>query len=370
MFKGKKVFVTGHTGFKGSWLTLWLQQLGAEVTGYSLPAPTDPNLFTLANIEEGIRSIEGDIRDYAHLQQAIQKAQPDLIFHLAAQALVLDGYQSPKETFDVNSGGVVNLLEAVRHTPTVKGVVVVTTDKCYDNREWVWGYRENDPLGGHDPYSASKSMAEFATHSYRTSFFTSENSPALATVRAGNVIGGGDFSANRIIPDAMKALMEGTPIQVRNPGSIRPWLHVLDPLFGYILLGKKLLEEGHSYAQAWNFGPQENVGITVEQLVNKLVTGWEGGRWMLAPGANPKPEMTMLRLNWDKSAQKLHWKPQLNWEQALELTMEWYQGYMQELDLRALCIDQIEYYSVLSEAKQFALMQMKSSCSSGGCGCR
>lgn len=367
MFKGKKIFITGHTGFKGSWLTLWLQQLGAEITGYSLPAPSEPNLFNLARVGEGITHIEGDIRDYSHLQQAIRKAEPDLIFHLAAQAIVLEGYQSPKETFDVNSGGVVNLLEAVRHIPTVKGVVIVTTDKCYDNKEWVWGYRENDALGGNDPYSASKSMAELVAHSYRMSFFSSENSPAIATARAGNVIGGGDFAANRIIPDAMKALMEGYPIQVRNPQSVRPWLHVLDPLHGYILLGKRMLDGGHAYAEAWNFGPQENTGITVEQLVNKLVSGWEGAKWMLTPGASSKPEMHMLRLNWDKSSQKLRWKPQLTWEQALELTVEWYQGYMQEQDLRELCLDQIDYYSIMSDARKFVMM--KSSCSSGGCGC-
>lgn len=367
MFKGKKIFVTGHTGFKGAWLTLWLKQLGAIVTGYSLPSPTEPNLFTLARVEEGITHIEGDIRDYSHLNRAIQQAEPDLIFHLAAQSIVLEGYQSPKETFDVNSGGVVNLLEAVRHNPGVKGVVVVTTDKCYENHEWIWGYRENDRLGGNDPYSASKAMAELAAHSYRVSFFNEEGSCAVATVRAGNVIGGGDFSLHRIVPDAMRALMEGKQIQVRNPASIRPWLHVLDPIYGYILLGKKLLDEGQSYAEAWNFGPQETVGITVEQLVDKIVSGWEGARWTLAPGAVAKPEMHTLRLNWDKASQRLHWKPQLNWEQALELTVEWYQGYMQEQDLRELCLDQIDCYSVMSEAKRF--LQVKSSCSTGGCGC-
>jgi len=370
MFKGKKVFITGHTGFKGAWLTLWLQQLGAIVTGYSLPSPTEPNLYTLARIHEGIHHIEGDIRDYQQLHNAIQAAKPDLIFHLAAQSLVLEGYHSPKETFDVNSGGVVNLLEAVRHTPSVKGVVVVTTDKCYDNKEWVWGYRENDRLGGNDPYSASKSMAELAAHSYRVSFFNGESTPAIATVRAGNVIGGGDFSQNRIVPDAMKALMEGKPIQVRNPASIRPWLHVLDPLHGYILLGKKLLDEGNDYAEAWNFGPQETVGVTVEQLVDKMVSGWEGGRWIQTPGESPKPEMHTLRLNWDKSSQRLNWKPQLNWEQALELTIEWYQGYLQEQDLRDLCLDQIDCYSVMSEAKRFIELKAKSSCAPGGCGCR
>lgn len=368
MYKGKKIFVTGHTGFKGAWLTLWLQQLGATVTGYSLPAPTEPNLFSLARVGEEITHIDGDIRDYSKLQKAIQTAQPDLIFHLAAQSIVLEGYQSPMETFEVNSGGVVNLLEAVRHCDSVKGVVVVTTDKCYDNKEWIWGYRENDRLGGNDPYSASKAMAELVAHSYRSSFFQAEGSPAIATARAGNVIGGGDFAANRIIPDAMKALIDGKQIQVRNPASIRPWLHVLDPLHGYLLLGEKLLNEGRSYAEAWNFGPQETAGITVEMLVDKIVSGWEGGKWMLAPGGFAKPEMNTLRLNWDKSSQRLNWKPQLNWEQALELTVEWYQGYMQEQDMRELCLDQIDCYSVMAEAKRF--IQLKaSSCSTGKCGC-
>ena len=365
MFKGTKVFITGHTGFKGAWLTLWLKKLGATVTGYSLPPTTEPSLFNLARVEEGITHLNGDIRDYAHLQQAIQQAKPDLIFHLAAQSIVLESYETPKETFDVNAGGVVNLLEAVRHLPSVKGVVIVTTDKCYENKEWIWGYRENDRLGGNDPYSASKAMAELVAHSYRVSFFNTEESPAIATVRAGNVIGGGDFSAHRIVPDAMRALMEGRPIQVRNPASIRPWLHVLDPLHGYLLLGKKMLDGKHAYAEAWNFGPQETAGVTVEQLVDKIVSGWERAKWMLAPGGAAKPEMHTLRLNWDKAAQRLHWKPQLNWEQALELTVEWYQGYMQEQDLQELCLDQIDYYSVMSEAKRF--LQVKPSCGSGGC---
>lgn len=367
MFKGRRIFITGHTGFKGAWLTLWLQQLGAKVTGFSLHAPTEPNLFTLARVSEGITHIDGDIRDYAHLKASIEAAQPELIFHLAAQSIVLEGYRSPVETFEVNSGGVVNLLEAVRHVPSVKGVVVVTTDKCYENNDWLWGYRENDRLGGNDPYSASKAMAELVTHSYRTSFFQSENAPAIASVRAGNVIGGGDFASNRIIPDAMRALMKGAPILVRNPSSIRPWLHVLDPIHGYLLLGKKLLEEGHQYAEAWNFGPQECAGITVGQLVDKIVSIWEGGQWIHSPEIAAKKEMSTLRLNWDKAAQRLQWRPELNWEQALELTVEWYQGYMQELDLRELCLDQIDYYSVKSEAERF--IQMKGSCSRGNCGC-
>lgn len=347
MYKGKKIFITGHTGFKGAWLTLWLQQLGAKITGYSLPSPTEPNLFTLANVQNGITHIEGDIRDESFLLKSIQNAQPDLIFHLAAQSIVLEGYKHPKETFDVNSGGVINLLEAVRHTPSVKAAVIVTTDKCYENKAWSWGYRENDRLGGNDPYSSSKAMAELAVHSYRSSFFHAEHSPAIATARAGNVIGGGDFAPHRVIPDAMRSLMKGHSIKIRNPASVRPWLHILDPLYGYLLLGQKLLEEGHAYAEGWNFGPQETAGITVEQLVDKIVSLWEGGSWDLAPDSNAKPEMHTLRLNWDKASQRLRWKPQLNWEQALELTTEWYQGYIQEHDMRELCLDQIRCYSMM-----------------------
>ncbi len=365
MFKNKNVFVTGHTGFKGAWLTLWLKSLGANVTGFSLPAPTEPNLFSLARVSEGITHIDGDIRNYPQLLKTIQDAKPDLIFHLAAQSIVLEGYQSPRETFDVNSGGVVNLLEAVRHCDTVKGVVVVTTDKCYENKEWVWGYRENDRLGGNDPYSASKAMAELVAHSYRTSFFQTDGSPAIATVRAGNVIGGGDFAAHRIIPDAMRALMDGKTIQVRNPASVRPWLHVLDPLYGYLLLGKKLLDDGHAFAEAWNFGPQETVGVTVEQLVNKITSNWEGGNWALAPGGCAKPEMNMLRLNWDKSSQRLGWKPQLSWDHALDLTVEWYQGFMQEQNIQELCLDQIDYYTALGSSHKFVFAK---SCSTGCCG--
>jgi CDP-glucose 4,6-dehydratase len=327
-YKGLTVFVTGHTGFKGTWLTLWLHLLGAKVIGYSQKPPTTPNHFDLIGLQNRICHIIGDVQDAAHLRHAIGEHQPEIVFHLAAQPIVLHSYTNPKETFDVNSGGTVNVLEAMRHCPSVKAGVMITSDKCYENVEWIWGYRENDPIGGKDPYSASKAMAELVVGSYRDSFF--QNGPAVATARAGNVIGGGDFSDFRIVPDTMKALMEQVPIEVRSPKSVRPWLHVLEPLWGYLLLGSKLLHEGNRFAQSWNFGPKENLGIEVEALVKKAVAYWGSGevRDVSAPGG--KKEMGLLRLNWDKAAHVLGWSPQTDWQEAIKKTVDWFKVYQQK----------------------------------------
>lgn len=333
-FKGMTIFVTGHTGFKGSWLTIWLRELGAHVVGYSLEPPTQPSHFSLTNLDQKITHIIGDVRDYAKLSAAIQESQPQLIFHLAAQPLVLRSFHEPRETMDINVGGSVNLLEAVRHTPSVRAVVMITSDKCYENQEWIWGYRESDLLGGHDPYSASKSMAELAISSYRRSFFTpttDTSAPAVASVRAGNVIGGGDFSDFRLVPDCMKALLDGKSILVRNPDSVRPWLHVLEPLSGYLWLSHCLLKHGQSFAEAWNFGPAEQQGVTTLSLVKKAIEAWGSGEWN-TPSVQPKSgvaykEMGLLRLSCEKAAHRLHWQPSFRWDQAVEDTVRWFKAY-------------------------------------------
>lgn len=347
VYKGKTVFITGHTGFKGSWLSLWLHSLGAFVTGYSLLPPTEPNLYTLCDIGSIVKDMTGDVRDYDHLLKAMEEAQPEIVFHLAAQPLVLHSYSEPKETFDVNVGGTVNVLEAVRHCPSVQAVVIVTTDKCYENNEWLWGYRENDRLGGHDPYSASKCMAEHAVTAYRQSFFN-DGKVLIASVRAGNVIGGGDFSSNRIIPDVIRSLREEIPVNVRNPHSIRPWLHVLDCLNGYLTVGASLLQCEQSAAQAWNFGPLEQQGIPVQSIVEKAIECWGSGSWNSSQIACSKPEMHSLRLNWDKAASLLDWHPQYRWDEAVKKTIEWYQVYAESPashHLREYTLQQIQYYT-------------------------
>lgn len=329
IFEGRTVLVTGHTGFKGSWLALWLQALGARVVGYSLPPPTTPSNFVLSEVGGQMVDIVGDVRDFAALKGAFDAYQPEVVFHLAAQPIVLHSYAQPKETFDVNAGGTVNVLEAARLCPAVKAMVMVTTDKCYENKGWLWGYRENDVLGGADPYSASKSMAELAIASYRASFFNSHEMAPVASVRAGNVIGGGDFSDFRIVPDCMKALLSNEPVVVRNPASVRPWLNVLDPLSGYLWLAARLLTGGHAFAGAWNFGPIEQEAVDVQTLVEKAIELWGSGDWVdgsAARGEAPA-EMGLLRINWDKAAQLLKWRPVYDWTAALQQTVEWFKAY-------------------------------------------
>ncbi len=349
IFKGKTVFITGHTGFKGSWLSIWLRELGAHVVGYSLAPPTRPSHFELAGLQDKVVSINGDIKDLPHLKHSLQQYNPDIVIHLAAQALVIHSYENPHESFEVNVMGTVNILEAARECPSVKGIVCVTTDKCYENNEWLWGYRENDRLGGSDPYSASKAMAELAIHAYRSSY---PSAPLIASVRAGNVIGGGDFSAYRLLPDIAKALMQEQTIKIRNPRSIRPWLHVLDCLYAYLLVAAKLLNRERDAAQAWNFGPKETTGISVENIVEKSIEAWGKGSWMTEDMAEPAKEMGCLRLNWDKASHLLPWSPQYTWQQAIQNTLEWFKAYASaqqantSADIYAFSVGQIKEYSL------------------------
>jgi len=332
VYEGLTVLVTGHTGFKGSWLTVWLLELGANVIGYSLEKPpTVPSNFVASKLGRHIEDIRGDIRDYSALRQVVLDYEPDLIFHLAAQPIVLHSISKPKLTMDTNAGGTINVLEAVRTTHSVRALVSITTDKVYENKEWLWGYRELDRLGGHDPYSAGKAMAELAIASYRDSFFAphtyEEHGVAIASARAGNVIGGGDFGDFRLVPDCMRALMAGEPIGIRNPLSVRPWQHVLEPLSGYLWLGVKLLQEGPDFAEAWNFGPKEESGIPANQLAEKLVELWGKGSWEHTDPGYAKVETGQLRLSWEKAAARLEWQPVYSWVEALAEITAWFEAF-------------------------------------------
>ena len=348
----KKVFITGHTGFKGSWLSLWLQQLGAKVTGYALPPSTQPSLFKVCEVEQGMTSIIGDIRNGALLTNAMQKAKPEIIIHLAAQPLVRESYVDPVLTYSTNIMGTVQLLEAVRQTPSVRAVVNVTTDKCYENKEWVWGYRENEPMGGFDPYSSSKGCSELVTAAYRNSFFNTsrhkKHQVALATARAGNVIGGGDWANDRLIPDVLRAIQFGQSVKIRNPNATRPWQHVLDPLNGYLLLAEKLYNEGPSFAEAFNFGPSEEDAKPVQWVVEELIKSLgEGARWQLDNGMHPH-EANYLKLDCSKARFMLGWKPNWNITQAIQAIIAWHKVYstsQNSITMRTLCIQQIKEYS-------------------------
>ena len=346
-WRGKKVLVTGHTGFKGSWLSLWLQKLGAEVTGYALPPSTAPALFELAQIGQGMESVLGDIRDPASLQDLVRRTEPEVVFHLAAQPLVHYGYQHPAETYSVNVMGTVNVLEAIRSSPTIRAVVVVTSDKCYENREWVWGYREHDPLGGYDPYSSSKACTELIASAYRNSFFSDRSQTALATARAGNVIGGGDWADNRLLPDVIRAALSETSLAIRRPGSIRPWQHVLESLAGYLSLAELLHQHGSTYAEAWNFGPLETDARPVSWIVEQLRRLWgENLRWEMDSENHPH-EANYLKLDCSKARSRLGWTPRLSLEQALRWTVHWYKAFENGQDLRAVTLAQIEDYENL-----------------------
>lgn len=342
----KKILLTGHTGFKGSWLLLWLTELGADVVGYSLPPPTQPNHFELARLKDKVVHIEGDIRNFENLLKVFTTHQPEIVFHLAAQPIVLRSFSEPKETFDTNVLGTTNVLEAIRHTHSVKAAVMVTSDKCYENKEWIWGYREHDHLGGTDPYSASKAMAELAIASYRDSFFStrSKRHCSLASVRAGNVIGGGDFSDFRLVPDTMKALLKKETILLRNPKSVRPWLHVLEPLHGYLQLATELTAQGHKYAEAWNFGPKEHCAISTQELVEHAISLWGDGSLVQSEEASSHKEMGLLRLNWDKAANHLGWTPRYNWKEAIHTTVDWFKAYQGAVNMQEFGLQQIHQY--------------------------
>ena len=342
-YKGKRVLITGHTGFKGGWLTIWLQMLGAEVTGYALD-PLYPNgVFTLSAISSTINDIRADIRDLNRLKRIISEVKPEIVFHLAAQPVVLESYLNPVETFDINILGSVNLLEAVRTAEGVRSVVMITSDKCYDNREWVWGYRENDPMGGHDPYSASKAAAELAINSYRESFFSKSLKTGIASARAGNVIGGGDWTKHRLIPDMIRAFEKGVPVVIRNPEATRPWQHVLDPLGGYLMLGMNLFNQPDKIAGAWNFGPSEFDTYPVSEVVKMLVTLYGKGDWAQNSNGERHHEANLLHLDISKARKTLGWRPILSLKESLQLTADWYKVYLSE-NVRKLSESQIIYY--------------------------
>ena len=349
-WRSKRVLLTGHTGFKGSWLSLWLQSLGAELTGFALPPPTQPSLFEVAHIADGMRSIIGDIRDLDTLQRAMQAAQPEIVVHMAAQALVRRSYQNPVETYSTNVMGTVNLLEAVRHTPGVKAVVVVTTDKCYENHEWVWSYRENEPMGGHDPYSNSKGCAELVASAYRRSFLQDQN-VAVATARAGNVIGGGDWASDRLIPDIIRAFERNQPVIVRNPHAIRPWQHVLEPLSGYLSLAEHLYTEEQTFAEGWNFGPQDDDAQPVQWIVEHMVTSWgNGASWQLDSGTHPH-EASYLKLDISKAKARLKWQPGWPLATALKKITDWHQAYLASTNMHEFTLEQIQQYQLPNPAK-------------------
>jgi CDP-glucose 4,6-dehydratase len=339
-WNNKRVLITGHTGFKGGWLSIWLQRLGANVAGYALPAATEPSLFALANVSTGMRSEMGDIRDLDHLSQFVAEFQPEIIFHLAAQALVRPSYSDPVETFSSNVLGTVNILEAVRQCDSVRAVVIVTTDKCYENLERQEGYREDEPLGGHDPYSSSKGCAELVTSSYRRSF-----SLAVASARAGNVIGGGDWAEDRLLPDVMRSFMAKEEVAIRNPAATRPWQHVLEPLHGYLVLAERLFDDSSSYAEAWNFGPDDNDAKPVEWLADRVCELWgASASWSRESDAKQPHEAGFLRLNCDKAKARLGWQPRMNLEQALTWTVDWYRCFQRGDSMRELTENQISNY--------------------------
>ncbi len=354
-WRGRRVFITGHTGFKGGWLSLWLQSLGAELQGYALDAPTTPSLFAEARVAPGMRSQIGDVRDGAALSRAMSAFRPEVVLHLAAQPLVRLSYRDPVETFSTNVMGTVHLLEAARHCDSVRAIVNVTTDKCYDNREWVWGYREDEPMGGHDPYSSSKGCSELVSSAYRVSFLA-EGRAGLATARAGNVIGGGDWAADRLIPDILKAFERGEPVRIRNPHATRPWQHVLEPLGGYLQLAERLVEQGPAFAEAWNFGPLDGDVQPVQWIVEHLAREWGGGaRWAVDAGEHPH-EARFLKLDISKARQRLTWQPQWRLGTALSHIVAWHQAWLAGQDMRALCLHQIAQYTAphTSSVAEFA----------------
>lgn len=348
IYENKKVLITGHTGFKGSWLALLLHQLGADVYGYALDPPTNPSLFEEAGIEQLMTSFIGDIRDFDYLLKVIQKVQPEVVIHMAAQPLVRESYKNPIETYSTNVMGTVNLFEAIRQTPGIKAVVNVTTDKCYENREWHWGYRENEPMGGYDPYSNSKGCSELVTASFRNSFFNPNNyakhGVALASARAGNVIGGGDWAADRLIPDFIRAISKGEKLLIRSPYAIRPWQHVLEPLSGYLTLAAKLLTDGPAFAQAYNFGPDDNDAQNVEWITKTICELW-GQNASYEIDTNPQPhEANYLKLDCSKVKAELNWQPRWNISTALQSIVEWNKAWLNKADVREICYRQMDNY--------------------------
>jgi CDP-glucose 4,6-dehydratase len=329
-YRGKKVLVTGHTGFKGGWLVSWLKTLGAQVVGFALSPDTQPNLFEAACVNRDMISVTGDVRDLAAVTRVFQQHSPEIVFHNAAQPLVRRSYRDPVATYATNVMGTVHALEAVRQTPSVRAAVVVTSDKAYENREWFWPYREEDAMGGHDPYSSSKGCAELVSASYRMSFFSGPESAGLATARAGNVMGGGDWSEDRLIPDIVRAIAGGKAVVIRQPDSVRPWQHVLEPLRGYLMLAQKLFENGSEYAEAWNFGPRDEDAVSVRELAKRVISSWKLGELKIDPDPNAAHEAQSLRLSTAKARSRLGWQPALSLDEAIEWTVDWYNCYYRD----------------------------------------
>jgi CDP-glucose 4,6-dehydratase len=348
VFAGRRIFVTGHTGFKGGWLSLSLARLGALVRGYALDPVTEPNLFSSGRIGSLVDDVRGDIRDAVKLDGALREFAPEIVFHLAAQPLVRRSYVDPVGTYAINVLGTANLLESIRILPSVRAVVVVTTDKCYLNREWRWGYRETDPLGGHDPYSSSKACAEILCASYRSSFFSPESAEhkvLLATARAGNVIGGGDWSEDRLIPDLIRGFIEGEPVPIRRPQSVRPWQHVLEPIAGYLLLAEKLLAGDERFTDAWNFGPWDDDAWPVERIATAMARRWGGGATWFRDGHQSVHEAGLLKLDSSKARAELGWQPRLRLDIALEWLVDWYQAWQGGAEMQSFTLKQIAEYA-------------------------
>lgn len=342
-WKEKRVVLTGHTGFKGSWLSLWLESMGATVRGISLAPPTEPALFNEASVAEGMDHQLCDIRDFEKLKALVVSFKPEIIIHMAAQPLVRLSYQQPIDTYATNVMGTLHVLEAARNSGSVRAIVNITTDKCYDNKEWLWGYRENEPMGGYDPYSSSKGCVELLSNAYRQSFLK-DAGIALATARAGNVIGGGDWALDRLVPDVLRALEQRAPVQIRNPYAIRPWQHVLEPLSGYLILAERLYEYGQQDAEGWNFGPHEEDAQPVQWIVERLCQGWnDGGTWSVESGDHPH-EAHFLKLDISKARQRLQWAPRWSLQTALSHIIDWQQAWLDGQNTRSLCLQQINSY--------------------------
>ncbi len=343
-WKRKKVFLTGHTGFKGSWLSLWLQSMGAKVKGYSLDVNTKPSLFLKANVAVDMISEIGDIRNLEKLTKSMVNFSPDILIHMAAQPLVRLSYKQPIDTYTTNVIGTANVLEAARKCLNLKSIVSVTSDKCYENKEWEWGYRENESMGGYDPYSSSKGCAELITSAYRRSFFSSRNSASIASARAGNVIGGGDWAEDRLVPDILKSFQLSEPVIIRNPISTRPWQHVLEPLSGYLVLAQELFQNGDDFAEAWNFGPNDEDCKPVSWVLEKMVSLWgDGGSWKIDKNNNPH-EAGFLKLDCSKSLKRLKWVPKWNLQYTLKSIIDWHKAYLNNGDLKKQCLMEISNY--------------------------